>query len=254
MDIQRTPSLRYVPVLLMMMLFIASHRVAGSASELDWCPQICNQQADCETPCLADSDPAFESTCGNYSGGASSGWCDDGAYCGDSVCDETVEACSNCPQDCGPCPEPGDVRYPDGDIDWSTIHPDGSHVGDCFANCGAGCSDHVNVCGGPAQYWELELLSEPTTETRGHGKCQGTDLILITYEAYVADGRWTYHGWVKPGCISHDYYCNEWLVGCAMWAGCGDPGWTDTWSYELPLERIKQYLAYENLGYDPICD
>lgn len=53
------------------------------AAQPGWCYNICNSQGSCETPCLVDNDPAFESTCGMYSGGAGSGWC--AASC-ESVC------------------------------------------------------------------------------------------------------------------------------------------------------------------------
>jgi hypothetical protein len=41
-------------------------------------------------------------------------------------------------------------------IEW-LAHPVGSSAGDCFGNCGAGCSDTWNICGGPTQYWDLDL-------------------------------------------------------------------------------------------------
>jgi len=45
------------------------------AAQTAWCYEICDSQSACDTSCLVDSDPAFQSTCGMYSGGAGSGWC-----------------------------------------------------------------------------------------------------------------------------------------------------------------------------------
>lgn len=118
-------------------------------------------------------------------------------------------------------------------IEWH-VWPSGSSVGDCFANCGAGCSDHVNPCGGPAQYWDLVIIAGPGLFQSGWEatECVDGQFFIREWHEYHAIGTWTYHGWVKPGCITHDYYCNQWLIGCVLFFGCGDPGWTDTWSYD----------------------
>jgi hypothetical protein len=124
--------------------------------------------------------------------------------------------------------------------------PDGSHVDDCAGNCGAGCSDHANPCGGPDQYWDLQFLDGPTytgTETEQECRQTGKEVFAIydiTKDYYQAMGRWTYHGWVMPGCQSHDSICGwETFPLCAWWTGCGDYGWEDTWSYD---EHLAGYV------------
>jgi len=127
--------------------------------------------------------------------------------------------------------------YQDG-IEWAHW-PTGSQGGiNCFGNCGAGCSSSVNPCGGPQQHWTLEIIAGPDAI----GTAYDVHCYQTSYQwgprwkehwtTYQAIGRWTYHGWVTPGCISHDATCNQWQIGCIVFFGCGSPGWTDEWSYD----------------------
>lgn len=112
--------------------------------------------------------------------------------------------------------------------------PSGSSVGDCFGNCGAGCSGNVNPCGGPPRYWELQFLAGPhRVEDSYYEACNEIgELWGYTHEMYQAIGRWTFHGHVMTGCISHDATCNQWILGCALYFGCGSVVGSDTWSYD----------------------
>jgi hypothetical protein len=117
-------------------------------------------------------------------------------------------------------------------IDWKAW-PKSSSVGDCFGNCGAACSDRVNPCGGPRQYWDLVLTGGPVKTQTGWEatSCEAGEYYVRPYTEYHAMGRWTYHGWVKPFCIAHDATCNQLIVGCLWAAPCGI-GHTKTWSYQ----------------------
>lgn len=100
---------------------------------LEWCYDICGPSAACETECLVDSDPALESTCGQYDGGAPT-WCDPGPYCGDGICDlEDNEDRNNCSEDCGPplSPEPecGQFGCEQGEDCWTCPQDCGSCEG-----------------------------------------------------------------------------------------------------------------------------
>ena len=63
--------------------------------------------------------------------------------------------------------------YQDG-VKWYSYngHPKGSQVGDCYGNCGAGCSSTMNPCGGPAQYWASSILEKHETDSGEYGKSQ----------------------------------------------------------------------------------
>lgn len=127
------------------------------------------------------------------------------------------------------------LGYPQGAFIWYSW-PNWSAVGDCFGNCGAGCSDDSNPCGGRQQYWQLDIISEPqpTGYEWWNVECWWSDtLYLVHYSEHSAWGRWTYYGYVTIGCIIHDGNCPEflWGLGCALWAGCGS-GWDEQWSYD----------------------
>ena len=129
-------------------------------------------------------------------------------------------------------------------IDW-WAGPNGTNVGDCVGNCGAGCSSNFNVCSGPPQYWELTIIAGPDLNASGIDyDCQDGGWYERTWERYQAIGTWTYHGWVAPLCIAHDITCSWWLLGCLWAAPCGSPQYEDSWSYNewmqgyTPLQRI----------------
>jgi len=70
-----------------------------SAEELVQCDTICSPSESCETECQND---LFDTTCGNYNGGSSSGQCV--GFCGDYYCNAYQgENSSNCEDDCGAC-------------------------------------------------------------------------------------------------------------------------------------------------------
>lgn len=128
------------------------------------------------------------------------------------------------------------VFRPYGPIIWES-YPDrhAPALGDCFGNCGAGCSSGFNPCGGRTQWWELQVVSEPEpVEGSGHQDvlCYGDTLYLYDFVRYRAMGRWVYHGHSALGCVQHDSLCPEatWL-GCLAFAGCGTE-WDEDWSYE----------------------
>jgi hypothetical protein len=117
-------------------LFLWPHgAVNASAAVYDWCYNSCGPEAACTTEC--ENDGGGGTTCGEYDGGASNGWCDgdtcdnvcgpwshgswscyhqgqptdcyeygDYAQCGDDLCAFVwgVEDCSSCAADCGQCP------------------------------------------------------------------------------------------------------------------------------------------------------
>jgi hypothetical protein len=118
-------------------------------------------------------------------------------------------------------------------IDWRAW-PSAGPAGDCFGNCGADCSSNLNPCGGPRQYWDLAFTAGPDRVQSGMeaSPCVENQYFIRKWDEFHAIGRWSYHGWVKPGCITHDLYCNDWIIGCVLFFGCGSPGWTDTWSYQ----------------------
>ena len=129
---------------------------------------------------------------------------------------------------------PASAGWLQGGIEWRAW-PSGSNVGDCFGNCGAGCTSDYNICGGPQQYWDLTFISGPTyTGLSGWDyECDSEygNMWTRPWNQYQATGTWTYHGWVAPGCVVHDGRCNQFLVGCLLFFGCGGPGWNNTWSY-----------------------
>ncbi len=137
-----------------------------------------------------------------------------------------------------------------------TPGPNGSQVGSCFGNCGAGCSDRNDGNCIPDQYnsqmrWELQYLIEPFESASGeYEQCvpEGDSLpriYWVTWSEYHVLGRYTYYGYVKPGCITHDRYCgpSSGYVGCLFFFGCGSPGWFETWSYDKWLSAYKESRA-----------
>lgn len=178
-------------------------------------------------------------------------------YCSSTLCYDgsVVMSCSEWQgQECSlPPPGQGQIRYPGDGIPWDG--PVGAFAGDCFGNCGAGCSDTNNPCGGPTQYWELTYLVQPSYETMTGGFCVGYDEYRAVYKGYRALGRWTYHGWSAPGCITHDGVCPEWTwFGCLLFFGCGQPRWERQWSYDVQLVHITETLSHEIVGHNRGCE
>jgi cell wall-associated protease len=109
-----------------------------------------------------------------------------------------------------------------------------SDLGECFGNCGAGCSNAFNPCGGRTQWWELQILDEPvpTGSFWQDVLCYGDFYYLYEFERYAAAGRWIYHGHAASGCAAHDASCPETIwIGCLIFTGCGTE-WDQDWSYE----------------------
>jgi hypothetical protein len=143
-----------------------------------------------------------------------------------------------------------------GGISWRTP-PSGKKAGDCVGNCGAGCGDSINPCGGPEQYWELTLKAEPTLFQSGveRTECVGGAYYVRPWEEVHAIGSFTYHGFVKDLCFQHDLLCEpkwydptSWAL-CAYWYGCGlAPGHTKTWSSPDELMRGYRYTGQFEYG------
>ena len=144
--------------------------------------------------------------------------------------------------------------------------PNGKAVGSCFGNCGAGCSDRNDGNCIPDEYnpqmrWELEYLIEPYEVDSGeYEECvyEGDSLprlYRVTWREYHALGRYTYYGYVKPGCITHDRYSgpSSGYFGCALFFGCGSPGWFEDWSYDKWLRAIKESRAAIGWGWPGMC-
>src|SRR5712691_5400028 len=141
-----------------------------------------------------------------------------------------------------------DVGYPGGGIRWLTS-PDGSNVGDCFGNCGAGCGDAWNPCGGRSQFWELQIVSDPDEISLPLVQCNGAAMVLAHYRGYSAVGQWTYRGHSAFGCAIHDYFCGpeSGYVGCVLFAGCGSE-FDEDWSYTENISGTTDELqGYEVL-------
>lgn len=129
------------------------------------------------------------------------------------------------------------VSYPVDGIYWYNS-PSDAAVGDCFGNCGAGCSDGWNPCGGRTQYWQLVLTSTPQEIPNSEWTeqiCDSNSNTLYTYDRalFSATGHWTYYGFASVGCADHDSICPEflWGLGCVAFEGCGT-GWNEEWGYD----------------------
>ncbi len=142
---------------------------------------------------------------------------------------------------CAARPTAAQIRYPIDGFVWYSV-PNGEIVGHCFGNCGAGCSDFMNPCGGRQQYWELQILSEPQP-VGGEWwdtECWTDTLMLVRFVPHQAWARWTYYGHAASGCESHDARCPEvFYIGCLIWTGCG-PEWDQEWWYEELIEGDKR--------------
>jgi hypothetical protein len=143
------------------------------------------------------------------------------------------------------------VYRPYGPYLWeSWPNPHAPELGECFGNCGAGCSNVSNPCGGRTQWWELQILTELELIEDSRYQdvwCYGETRYLYDFDRYRAMGRWIYHGHAAIGCVTHDAMCPEatWL-GCLAFAGCGT-GWDQDWSYEDVVIASKA-VHIEELG------
>jgi hypothetical protein len=108
---------------------------------------VCDETADCETPCFAYDHPIGWITCGEYDGGSSNGHCS--GYCGDSYCDQNLEEdAETCYDDCGYC---GDSIC--------TSEPEEFAYFFCCEDCGTcnyayeSCADNYECNGGLGCNW-----------------------------------------------------------------------------------------------------
>jgi hypothetical protein len=113
---------------------------------------------------------------------------------------------------------------------WTNPPPDGTIDGNCFGNCGAACSPYLNIsCGGPTQYWSVQVLSQPqyqgpTSDNQCVLAIPDTNigyLVVNYYDVYSADVVWTYHGFVTEGCIQHDLSCGGGFDPGCWWMPLG---------------------------------
>jgi len=146
------------------------------------------------------------------------------------------------------------IYRPYGPYIWeSSPDPHRAELGECFGNCGAGCSGNVNPCGGRTQWWELQILTAPQLIPGSEYQdvwCYGDTFYLYDFERYNAMGRWIYHGHSALGCVTHDSMCPEWTwLGCMIFAGCGTE-WDEDWSYD---DVVVASLAVniQEIGYGP---
>jgi hypothetical protein len=169
-----------------------------------------------------------------------------GAGCGDDYCDCNNENYDNCPADCSEnaCVyndvAQTTVRFTSDDstYGWSqrfTNYPQQGYVGECYGNCGPGCSEFgsspgYGICAPGSeteQYWEMEELSSPTYYSYYGCFCSGVgEEDCGTYDGYTVDARWTYHGWTAAGCYDHDTSCRTpgWVSILAVIVGEFAPG------------------------------
>ena len=135
-------------------------------------------------------------------------------------------------------------------VDWHYAYPNRNapELGECFGNCGAGCSDSWNPGCGGNQYWELQVLSEPqpTGYKKAEVLCWSGSCYYYEYMRVQAIGRWTYHGYFSWGCMTHDSTCPEflWGVGCLWFGGCGS-GWNQDWSYDSVVLGWEPYYFWD---------
>jgi hypothetical protein len=150
------------------------------------------------------------------------------------------------PQPVAPSPStPVSAPVPGGLIVWSANVPSGSNVNSCWGNCGAGCSDKPNPCGGPS-YWSNSWVSQAQYVDDDYQvpSCAGGTVIVDIHRRYAISGRWTYHGRSSDGCRLHDNICRALgdspvgFLGCflaavapgsAYCSGARDENWSYTY-------------------------
>lgn len=122
---------------------------------------------------------------------------------------------------------------------------------DCFSNCGGGCNDSPNPCGGPQQYWIQEMLDEPQfsrVEYEATSVCNRRGRLYI-YNAlvYTAPMRETYHGFHTAACQLHDNTCGPGIQipGCVVFIPplCDVDREERSWSYTASREGRRYELA-----------
>jgi len=136
--------------------------------------------------------------------------------------------------------------------------PSGSNVvGECFGNCGAGCSSAWNPCGGRNQYWDLQWEAGPNViESTVWFVCIAPfELGYIPVDTYEAIGLWTYHGYYTNGCAMHDAVCQGWWdFDCINFHGCGSYSEDRDWTYEQYMHGYQYSGPPVDLGFNPTCD
>lgn len=108
-----------------------------------------------------------------------------------------------------------------GSIVWSANVPYESQVNNCWGNCGAGCGNKPNPCGGPS-YWSNEWIggARYVDDNFQISTCAGAAVITDVYRHYAITGRWTYHGRSSDGCRLHDNICRSLGNNAAGFLGC----------------------------------
>jgi len=130
--------------------------------------------------------------------------------------------------------------------------PNGKRVGDCMGNCGAGCSSAVNPCGGPRQYWELDILEQHVRNEGYYDDCvnEGDSLprlYHVWWWEYDGLAEWRYWGHVTTGCWDHDIQCGAWYdPNCAFFFGCGRYMGRGPYKYQEWIWGVREYReAYD---------
>lgn len=146
--------------------------------------------------------------------------------------------------------------YKDG---WQwTPGPNGSEVGGCMGNCGAGCAQKndgnctpSSVLGSGNLGWRMYYLSDiEITASNTYEECvyEGDSLLrryIVSWEESTVLAKYEYTGWVRTGCITHDAMCPEYLwVGCAFFTGCGSTIGYDTWEYQKWVTGFRETERY----------
>lgn len=229
----------------------------GVRAEYEQCSTFCSPYKDCAEWC---DDGYWTTTCGQYNFGESNGMCGGYyyGYCGDGYCNpfngENCAWCSDCSPACYTAAP--NVRYPNDGIGWNSVTQPNEDLidGQCFGNCGKGCSEHPNPCsssfGIPDQYWELTFSQGPDYGSNYYEWCDENDQTRYRqyWNGYTGLGRWSYHGYYTLGCKYHDTTCafGGWFPGCWWSPGsvlCDIDAEARVWSYELWLQKIIEYVG-----------
>ena len=171
--------LRLVLALAVLGLWQSAESVSAAT---DWCFNICDSESQCDTPCMVDSDPAFEATCGEYQDGASSGWC---AGACEDVCSPNMHSGVACYEGSSysSCGSFG-LYLQCGDDFCGDIEGPGS--------CSADCGDPLFVPDDQSEYDDFEdfadtLDSQGSLDGSGEGVIEIVDLACVY--GYI-DSEW----------------------------------------------------------------